>query len=62
MSDQNRPALCLEIGLDQRQRLIDPQPGPPQRNDQPAEAIAVSGVGSVEHDRDDLIDRWRVSA
>jgi len=56
MSDQNRPALFLQIGLDQRQRLIDPQPGPPQHNDQPVDAIAVPGMGSVAHDRDDLID------
>src|ERR1700716_3450385 len=61
MPDKNRSALFLQIGLGQRQRLVDPQPGTPQHNDQPVEAIAVPGVGSVAHDRDDLIDRRRGS-
>jgi hypothetical protein len=61
MPDQNRSALFFQIGLGQRQRLVDPQPGAPEHHDQPVEAIAVPGVGSVAHDRDDLIDRWRVS-
>ena len=61
MPDQDRPARFLEIGLDQRQRLIDPQPGPPQHNDQPVKAIAVPGMSGVAHDRDDLTDRRRIS-
>jgi hypothetical protein len=27
VADENRPALLVEIGVDQRQRLVDPQPG-----------------------------------
>lgn len=59
--DQNRSTLLLQFGLGQRERLVDPQPGPPQHNDQPVDAIAVPDVGSVPHYRDDLIDHRRVS-
>jgi len=59
--DHDRPASFFQIGLGERERLVDPQPGTPEHDDQPVEAIAVPGVASVAHDRDDLIDRRRVS-
>jgi hypothetical protein len=54
------PAPLIEIGLGQRQRLVDPQPGAPEHDDQTVEAIAVSGETGVAQNRDDLIDCQRV--
>src|SRR5436305_8265918 len=57
MPYQNRSAAPVEVGLGQRQRLPDPQPGGPQHYDQRVEAMAVASVPGLAHDRDDLIDR-----
>ncbi len=61
MADQDRSAALIQIGLCERERLVDPQTGAPQHDDQPVDAIAVAGVAGVTHDRDDLIDGRRVS-
>ena len=61
MPDQNRSPPLLEIGLNQRQRLVDPQPGTPEHHNQPVQAIAVPGVAGVAHHRNDFIDTQRVS-
>jgi hypothetical protein len=54
----------IEIGLGERERLVDPQPGTPQDHDQPAKPAAVRTVTGGVHDGDDLlhfrrIGRWR---
>ena len=59
--DQNRSPPWLQIGLGQRQRLVDPKPRTPEHHDQPVQAIAVRSASRHPHDRDDLIDRRRVS-
>ena len=43
--------LLIEIGLGQRQRLVDPQPSAPEHDDQTVEAVAVSGETA-----------WRITA
>ena len=47
-------------GLGERERVLDPQPGAPQHDDQSVDAMAVAIVPGLAHDRDDLIDRRRV--
>ena len=59
--DQNRPPPLLQIGLGQRQRLVDAKPGPLEHHDQPVPAVAVRRASCHAHDRDDLIDCRRVS-
>jgi hypothetical protein len=58
--DQNRPATLIEVGFGQRQRLISPQPGAPEHDDQAGETATVASSLSLAHDRDDLLDRGRV--
>jgi hypothetical protein len=47
----NRASTLVKIGLGQRQRLVDPQPGAPQYDEQGVEAIAVASVPA-----------WRITA
>jgi hypothetical protein len=61
VADQNRAAAPVKVGLGQRERLVDPQPGAPQHHDQRADATAVAIVAGVAHHGHDLIDGRRVS-
>ena len=58
--DKDRAAALVQIGLGQRQRLLNPQPGAPQHDDQRVETMAVASMRSLAHDRHDLIGRRRV--
>ena len=60
MPDQNRAPTLIEIGLGQRERLLDAQPRAPEHHDQGVDAMPVAIVRGLAHDRDDLIDRRRV--
>jgi hypothetical protein len=40
--DQNRAATLITVGLGQRERLVDPQPGAPQHDDQGTQAMPVT--------------------
>jgi hypothetical protein len=51
----------MEVGFGQRQRLIDPQPGAPEHDDQAGEKVTVASSLSLTYDRDDLLDCGRVS-
>jgi hypothetical protein len=59
--DQDRAATLIKISFGQRERLLDPQPGAPEHDDQGGEAMAAASVPGLAHDRNDLIDRRRVS-
>jgi len=59
--DKNRPATLIQVGLGERERLLDTQPGAPEHHDQAVEAIAVALATSLAHYRDDLLDRRRIS-
>jgi hypothetical protein len=61
VADQNRPPAPIQIGLGQRQRLMDPQPGATEHHDQAGEPVTVASLLSLAHHRDDLIDARRVS-
>jgi hypothetical protein len=57
-TDKHCGAALIEIGLGERQRLVDAQPGPPQNHDQPAQPTAMRVITSGAHDGDDLFDFW----
>jgi hypothetical protein len=58
--DQNRTASLVQIGLGQRERLLDPQTGAPKHDNQGVEAMTVAIIPGLAHHRDDLIDCRRV--
>jgi hypothetical protein len=57
---RKRFAAPVEVGLVERQRLVDAKAGAPQHDDQPSQAASVHPVAGVAHDGDDLLDRGRV--
>jgi len=58
--DQQRIATRIQIGLGERERLVDRQAGAPQHDDQAAQPATVDAVAGAAHDRNDLLDRRRV--
>jgi hypothetical protein len=60
MPDQQTSATLVQVGLDKRERLMDPQTGSPQDNDQTAHPTAVMTVAGMAHDRNDLVDCGRL--
>ena len=50
--DQQRAAARIEVGLGERERLVDAQPGAPQHHDQAAQPAAVHACRR----------RWRMTA
>jgi hypothetical protein len=50
----------VKVGLGQRQRLVDPQPGAPQHDDQGTQAMPVTITPGLAHNGDDLINGRRV--
>src|SRR5829696_8590328 len=52
---EQRTATRIQVGLDERERLVDPQARPPQHDDQAAQPAAVHAVAGAAHDRDDLL-------
>ena len=59
-TDQNRAALAIKIGLSQRQRLTDPQPGTPEHDDDPAQPHRLGPSPRRSHHRDDLLHGRRI--
>jgi hypothetical protein len=59
-TDEQGPAVLIEIGLGKRQRLLDAQPGSPQDHDQAAQPAAMRVVSRGTHDGDDLLHPWRI--
>src|SRR3954468_8534377 len=53
-------AAPVQAGVGQLERLLEAQPGAPQRDDQPAGARAVYAVATIAHDRDDLLGSRRI--
>jgi hypothetical protein len=60
VSDEHGPAAFVQIALGERERLVDPQAGAPEHDDQSAQAIAVSGLAGFAHHGDDLLDPRRI--
>jgi len=50
----------VEVGLVERQRLVDPPARAPQHDHEAAQAATVAPVAGSAHDRDDLLDGRRV--
>lgn len=59
-TDEDRPTRVIEIGLDQRKSLADPQTGAPQHNDQAPQPQTIGTIPRSTHHRDDLLDGRRV--
>jgi hypothetical protein len=45
---QQRSAARVEVGLGERERLADAQPGAPEHDDQRAQPATMDGVGGIE--------------
>ncbi len=60
VADEETASPPVEVGLGERERLVDPKARSPQHHDQPAHPPAVTIVSGLPHDRDDLIDRGRI--
>ena len=59
-ADQDRTPAAIEIGLGQRERFADPQPGAPEHHDHAAQPLAVRAIAGGAHHGDDFLDRRRV--
>jgi hypothetical protein len=53
-------ATGIEVGLGERERLVDAQSGAPQAHDQPAQPTPLRVVTGGAPDRDDLLDLGRI--
>jgi len=60
MANEQRTAVWVEVGLVERERLDDPKPGTPQRDDDAAQPDTLQAFTRGAHDRDDLLDRGRI--
>ncbi len=60
MPDQDPTAVVVQVRFGKRERLADPKAGPPEHNDQSAEAQTVRVVSGGSHHGDDLLDGRRV--
>jgi hypothetical protein len=60
LANDDCAASGVEVGLGQLEGFADPQPGTPQQNDEATQASAVGSIARGAHDRDDLLDGWRV--
>ena len=58
--DEQAPSPLVEVGLGEREGLVDPNARAPQHNDQTPHPPAVTAISGLAHDRDDLVDRGRI--
>jgi hypothetical protein len=59
-ADEQRAAALIEIGLGERERDLDAQPGSPEDHDQTANPATVRAVSGSGHDGADLLDLRRI--
>jgi hypothetical protein len=57
---EQRPRARIQIGLGERKRLVNAQPGSPQHDDQAAQPATVDAIAGAAHHRNDLLDRGRI--
>ena len=60
MADEQRAAFGIEVGLVERERFADPQPGAPEYDDHAAQPDAVRTITGSAHHRDDLLHGRRI--
>jgi hypothetical protein len=59
VADQHSASVWVQIGLGERERLADPQPGAPQHDDDPAQTQTIGSLArGVYHGADLLDGRW----
>jgi hypothetical protein len=54
--DEQRAASAVEVGLAQRQRLLDAQPRPPQHDDHTTQPTPLAAIAGCTHNGNDLLD------
>jgi hypothetical protein len=59
-ADQQRAAALVEVVLCQRERLLQPQPGAPEDDDNRPQAPAVTVIARVAHHGHELVHGGRV--
>jgi hypothetical protein len=60
LAHQERAAARIEVTLVEVERLLDPEPGAPENNDQSPGAVTRHALAGHPHDGDDLLDVGRV--
>ena len=60
MADQQTASALVQVGLSEHERLMDPQTGSPQHNNQTPHPPPVTAVSGLAHDRNDLVNRGRI--
>jgi hypothetical protein len=60
VADKHGAAAGVEVGLGERERLADPHPRPPQKDDQRAQPDTIGARAGGAHHRDDLLHRRRI--
>src|SRR5271165_576361 len=60
-ADEHSASGPVEVSLGEVECLADPQTGTPQHHDECPEARTVRSIACRAHDRDDLLDRRRIS-
>src|SRR4051812_35743941 len=59
-ADEDCAAAGVKVGLGERERFVDAQPGSPQHDDQSAHPQAVGRGAGLAHDGDYLLDGGRI--
>jgi hypothetical protein len=60
MPDKQAASPLVQIGLGEREGLVDTNARAPQHNDQTTHPPAMTSVSGLTHDRHDLVDRGRI--
>ncbi len=60
VAHEDRAAGEIKIALGEGKRFADLKAGAPKHDDQSAHPDAVGAIAGATHDRDDLLDHWRV--
>jgi hypothetical protein len=61
VAHQDGASAWVQVAFVQGERLADAQPGAPRHDDQATQPHGVRIVACGAHDRDDLLDRRRIS-
>ena len=60
VAHQQSAAVPVEVGLVERERFADPQPGAPEHYDHAAQPVTVGAITGGTHHRDDLLNGRRI--
>jgi hypothetical protein len=60
VTHQHAAAPGVQVGLGERERLVDPQTGSPEHDEQPAHPPRVTAIACAAHHGHDVIDGRRI--